>query len=153
MTTTHLLVGDAARRTPNEKRLRWRCQTICTRSRSERRKRRRAPPPRATQARAELEKEITAARATVETGETKVANRWADLQRSWDAHVAKVRERLDSRRAEHDVKRAQKRAEDAEEYASYAAAFAYSTVVEAEYAALDAALARMDAERTATVAL
>ena len=61
--------------------------------------------------------------------------------------MAKVRETLDSRRAEHDVKRAQRRAEDAEEYAAYAVAFAYSAVVEAEYAALDAALARLDAEQ------
>ena len=40
--------------------------------------------------------------------------------------MAKVRERLDSRRAEHDAKRAQRRAEDAEDYAAYAVAFAYS---------------------------
>lgn len=98
------------------------------------------------QARAELEREVTSARATVATGEAKAADRFADLQRSWDTHVAAVRERLDSRRAEHDAKRAGRRADDAEDYAGYAIAFAHSAVVEAEYAALDAALARMDAD-------
>ena len=101
------------------------------------------------QARAELEREVSSARATVSAGEAKAADRWADLQRSWDTHVAQVRERLDSRHAEHDAKRARRRAEDAEDYAAYAIAFAHSAVVEAEYAALDAALARMDADQAA----
>ncbi len=65
--------------------------------------------------RAELEREVSSARATVGTAEAKLTSRWAELQQSWDAHVAKVREALDSRRAEHDVKRAQRRAEDAGE--------------------------------------
>jgi hypothetical protein len=111
-------------------------------------------------ARVDLGREVSSARASAEgrterlresahAGEAKITNRWSDLQRSWDEHVAKVREGLDSRRAEHDVKRAQSRADDAEEYASDAAAFAYSAVVEAEYAALDAVLARMDADQLA----
>ena len=97
-------------------------------------------------ARAELEREVASARLSAGSREAKLAEGWSDLQRSWDAHVAKVRERLDSRRAEHDAKRAQRRAQDAEDYAAYAVAFAHSAVVEAEYAALDAVLARMDAD-------
>lgn len=100
-------------------------------------------------ARGDLEHEVSSARATVAGGEVKVAKGFSDLQRSWETHVATVRERLDSRRAEHDAKRAQRRAEDAEAYAAYAIAFAHSAVVEAEYATLDAALARMDAEQAA----
>ena len=105
---------------------------------------RRERPRRRAKARAELEREVASARLSAGSREVKFAEGWSDLQRSWDAHVAKVRERLDNRRADHDAKRAQRRAEDAEDYAAYAAAFAHSAVVEAEYAALDAVLARMD---------
>ena len=69
------------------------------------------------------------------------------MQRSWNEHISRVREDLDDKRAKHDVHVAQRRADDAEEYASFAADHAYSAVVEAEYAALDALLARMDADQ------
>ena len=69
------------------------------------------------------------------------------MQRSWNEHISRVREDLEDKRAKHDVHVARDRADDAEEYASFAADHAYSAVAEAEYAALDAVLARMDADQ------
>ncbi len=110
------------------------------------------------QARADLEEDVSSARESaqeeaaqlrqdVEAGEERVSGWFADVQRSWDELVAKVRKDVEGKRAEHDVHKANKRAEHAEEYASSTIAFAYSAVVEAEYAVLDATLARMDADQ------
>lgn len=81
-----------------------------------------------------------------------VAARWHDVGRSWNEHLAGVRKRFDDKRAAHDVKSAQKAAERADEDASYAIAYAYSAVVEAEYAVLDAVLAHMEADELASTA-
>ena len=110
------------------------------------------------QARADLEREVSSARASgeaqaeklgqaAEEGNERITGFGSDLQSSWNKHIAKVREDLENRKAEHDVHKAQKRAERAEDYASFEIELAYSAVVEAEYAALDAVLARMDAEQ------
>ncbi len=110
------------------------------------------------QARADLEREVSSARASgeaqaeklrqaAEEGNERITGFGKDLQRSWDEHVAKIREDMESKKAKHDVHMAQTRADDAEAYASYSIDFAYSAVVEAEYAALDAVLARKDAEQ------
>jgi hypothetical protein len=115
------------------------------------------------QARADLEREVSSARTAgeaqaeqlrkaAEEGDERITGFGSDLQRSWNEHIAKVREDLESRKAEHDVHKAQKRAERAEDYASFEIDLAYSAVVEAEYAALDAVLARMDAERLSSEA-
>lgn len=78
------------------------------------------------------------------------ANRdWHDLQRSWGAHLARIRKRVDDRKAEHDLHRAQHRAESAEDDALDAIDFAASAVNEAAYAVLDAILARSEAEELA----
>ena len=64
------------------------------------------------------------------------------MQRWFDVLVAKVRKDVESKRAEHNIHQGRhQRAEHAEEYASSTIAFAYSAVVEAEYAVLDATLA------------
>jgi hypothetical protein len=115
------------------------------------------------QARADLEREVSSARASgdaqaeklrqaADEGDEKITGFGRDLQRSWNEHIAKVREDLESRKAEHDVHKAQRRAERAEDYASFEIDLAYSAVVEAEYAALDAVLARMDAEQLSSQA-
>jgi hypothetical protein len=68
------------------------------------------------------------------------------VQRSWNEQVAQIREDVESKKTELDVHTAQKRAEHTEDDAAFAVEFAYSAVVEAEYAVLDAVLARMDAD-------
>jgi hypothetical protein len=111
-------------------------------------------------ARADLEREVESARAAAqgqaeklrqgaEEGKAKVSGWWTDVQKSWNAHVARVREDVESKKEEHDVHMAQVRADDAEGYASFAVDLAYSAVVEAEYASLDAVLARKEADQMA----
>ncbi len=110
------------------------------------------------EARADLEQDVASARESAqdqadklrqvaEQSKAGISGRLSDVQRSWNEHISRVREDLDDKRAKHDVHVAQRRADDAEAYASFAADHAYSAVVEAEYAALDAVLARMDADQ------
>ena len=109
-------------------------------------------------ARADLEQNVASARESAqdqadklrheaEQGKAAISGRLSDVQRSWNEHISRVREDLDDKRAKHDVHVAQRRADDAEAYASFAADHAYSAIVEAEYSALDAVLARMDADQ------
>jgi hypothetical protein len=88
-------------------------------------------------------------RATAEERRGSISAWWADVQKSWDAHVAEIREHIEAKKEVHDVHVAQRRAENAEADAAFAIEFAYSAVVEAEYAVLDAALARTEAEELA----
>ena len=110
------------------------------------------------EARADLEQNVASARESAqeqadklrqeaETSKAGISGRLSDMQRSWNDHISGVREDLEDKRAKLDVKVAQRRADDAEAYASFATDHAYSAVVEAEYAALDAVLARMDADQ------
>ena len=107
--------------------------------------------------RAEVEKEMAAVRASAEARadklrqdaeehKTKLSVWWHDLQRTWNEHLAKIRDDIEAKRAEHDGDRAQRRAEMAEGDAEFAISFAYAAVEEAEYAVLDATLARMEAD-------
>ena len=71
---------------------------------------------------------------------------WACLTSAGLRHVAKIREDIDTKRAEHDADRAEKIAEKREDDAAFAVQFAYAAIEEAEYAVLDAALARAEAD-------
>lgn len=97
-------------------------------------------------ARAVGDQQAQALRETAAEGRDRIANWWADVQRSWDEGVFKMRADIESRKAEHDAHKAQRRSERAEEEARIAIDFAYSAVAEAEYAIIDAALARMEAD-------
>jgi hypothetical protein len=108
-------------------------------------------------ARTDLESDVSAARASAEAqgeklrenaeaGKDKVSGRWNELQQSWNAHIAAVREDIDERQARHDRAQAEREADTAEDDAAYAIDYAYAAVEEAEYAVLQAALARMDAD-------
>jgi hypothetical protein len=109
---------------------------------------------------AQLQAERDAARAVGEQqaedlhelaaeAEGKVSDRWNDVQRSWSEAMSKVRGDIESRKATLDLHEAESRAKWAEEDAGIAIDFADSAIVEAEYAALDAALARMEADELA----
>jgi Skp family chaperone for outer membrane proteins len=106
---------------------------------------------------ADLEHDIAATRASAQTQADKlraiadeaqgnVSAGWTDLQRSWDEHFTDFRKQVETKKTELDVHVAERRAETAEADARFAVDFAYSAVVEAEYAVLDAALARMEAD-------
>jgi len=111
-------------------------------------------------AKADLEHEVESARAsaqagadelraTAEEGKGSISAWWTDVQKSWDEHMAEVRGHLEAKKEQHDVRVAQRHAENAEADAAFAIDFAYSAVVEAEYAVLDAALARKEADELA----
>ena len=82
-------------------------------------------------------------------GGNRISGWWSDVQNAWHDNVAGARETIGERRAERDVAKAQRRAEDAEGDALFAIDFAYSAIQEAEYATLDAQLARMEADELA----
>ena len=112
-------------------------------------------------AKADLEQEVDSARASAEAGADRlrataeerkgsISAWWTDVQKSWDKHVADVRGHMEAKKEQHDVRVAQRRAENADADADFAIDFAYSAVVEAEYAVLDAALAHMEADELAS---
>jgi hypothetical protein len=113
-------------------------------------------------AKAELEADVKAAndaaqaqaeqlRTKVDADKGKVSDHWSKVQRTWNDHLAHMREDIHDRRAEHDLKKAQRNADGAEEDAVYAIDFAYGAIEEAEYAVLDAVLARTEADELASV--
>jgi hypothetical protein len=115
------------------------------------------------EARADLEREVASARTAAqeqaeklrqaaEEGKAEASGWWTDVQKSWNAQVARVREDVEGKKEKHDVHMARVRADDAEGYASFSIDLAYSAVVEADYAALDAVLARKEADQLAAEA-
>jgi hypothetical protein len=97
-------------------------------------------------ARAVGEQQAEDLRELAEENKGRISDRWADVQRAWDEAIAGVRGDIESKKEEHDLHKAQHRADRAEDDARFAIDFAYSAIVEAEYAVLDAGLARREAE-------
>jgi hypothetical protein len=91
-------------------------------------------------------------RESADAKKDKLSVWWYDMQRAWNEHVAKIRDDVDTKRAEHDVDRAQRRADRKADDAVFAVDFAYSAIEEAEYAVLDAELARVDADEASAAA-
>jgi hypothetical protein len=75
---------------------------------------------------------------------------WREARSSVDAHFATMRDEADERRVERTAKKAEHRAERAEQDAADAIDLALYVLDQAEYAVLDAALARADADDLAT---
>ena len=97
-------------------------------------------------ARARGEEQAEDLHAVAEKGQEQISDAWKEMQITWNHATAALREDVESRKAEHDLRKAEGRADRAEEDARFAIDFAYSAIVEAEYAALDAALARVEAD-------
>jgi hypothetical protein len=94
-------------------------------------------------ARREAETNAEALRDSADAGAAEVSAWWIDVSRSWDEHLAKVRNHVDQKIAEHDLNTAKRDAEQANAYAAYLIDYCYAAVQEAEYAVLDATLAQM----------
>jgi hypothetical protein len=92
------------------------------------------------------EEQAKALSETAEEGKGRISDRWEGVQEAWNQAIAKVREDMEGRKTEHDLHKAQRRADSAEDDARFAIDFAYSAIGEAEYAVLDASLARMEAD-------
>ncbi len=75
-----------------------------------------------------------------------VRSGWADIKRRIDERLAAARTKIQERKAERDVNRAERRAQDAEDDAADAIAFANYVLDQAEYAVVDAVLARASAD-------
>ena len=86
-------------------------------------------------ARADLQREVDTAR-----------EQQTDMRTSVRGHLAAIRERIDDKKAEHDLAQAQRDADEAQYDALYAIDYAYGAIEEAESLVLDAELARMDAD-------
>ena len=85
----------------------------------------------------------------IDQGKDTVSSWWANVQRSWSEQMAAMHKDIDDKRTAHDVKTALRHADSADEDAAFAIELAYGAVVEAEYAVLDAALARVQADELA----
>jgi hypothetical protein len=71
---------------------------------------------------------------------------WNEVQSDWDQHIQRLRERMDAKKAELDAKSAESDAEWAEADAYDAVQFAATAITEAQYATLDAVMARRKAD-------
>lgn len=87
-------------------------------------------------ARVELEQDVSAAQADAqasaeqlrqlaEANEGKVSSWWDDTQRSWNQHIAAIREHVEAKKTEHDLDRAERRADVAEDDAAFAIDFVF----------------------------
>ncbi len=86
-----------------------------------------------------IEASAAAAKENVRSG-------WADIRNRIDKQLAGARMKLEERKAEMDVNRAERRAQAAEDDAADAIALAVYVLDQAEYAVVDAALARASAD-------
>lgn len=75
---------------------------------------------------------------------------WTAARQNWNEHIAEIRRKADTEKAQLDLRRAQHRADLREDDAVAAVDFALQAVEEAEYEVLDAILARAEANEMAT---
>ena len=80
----------------------------------------------AEKARASAQERAKKLRQSAEANKNKLSVGWYDLQRTWNEHIAKIRDDIESKRAEHDVDRAERRAEHRADDAEFAVEFAYA---------------------------
>jgi hypothetical protein len=106
---------------------------------------------RVAKARSEAERQAEQLHATTIAAEQDATDRWAQVQADWKDHVRTMRAHVQDKQTARDAKRTDKRAAYAEDYAEAAVAMAIAAIEEAEYAVLDATLARADAEAKTVV--
>ena len=98
------------------------------------------------QARASAQAQGDELRKSAEASKGQISAWWDSVQRSWDDHLAAVRNNVGDARAAMDLRSAERAADQADDDASFAIDYAYAAIEEAEYAVLDAELAHMDVE-------
>jgi hypothetical protein len=96
--------------------------------------------------RAAAQRQAEELREAADAGRGKISDWWNDAQSNWNQHVAKVQETIESKKAELDLADAERNADNAEADAYFAIDYAYAAIGEAEYAVLDAVLARKQAD-------
>jgi hypothetical protein len=100
-------------------------------------------------ARESADDRAAALRAKSQDAADDVERQWQEVQADWDDHVKRIRARIAAKRAAHDAKVAERDAEWAEADAVDAIYYASAAIEEAQYAVLDAVLARKNADVTA----
>jgi hypothetical protein len=75
---------------------------------------------------------------------------WGETQRAWNEHLEAAHRNADGKVRVIDLRLAQRNAHDAELNAAFAIDYAYAAIEEAEFAALDAARARAEADEMAS---
>ena len=78
-----------------------------------------------------------------------VSKRWTAIRQDWHDHIAQIQSKVDTQKQELDLDRAEHRAAWAEADALAAVDFAYLAIEDAEWAVLDAVLARAEADELA----
>jgi hypothetical protein len=105
------------------------------------------------QAKSEAAEDLAAARADMTTdvaeARARMKAQWDAVRSSVDQRFAAMRADADERRKERDVRKMQHHADVAEQEAADAINLALYVIDEAEYAIVDAVLAREDAEKLA----
>ena len=101
------------------------------------------------EARKSADKQSAELQAKAEEASDRASSGWKQIQDDWNAHVARVRQRIDHKKAELDRNEAELDAEYAESDAADAIDFAAASIDEAQYAVLDAILARANADAVA----
>ena len=74
------------------------------------------------------------------------SQRWSAIRQNWNDHIAEIQKKVDTDKREQKADRAQFRASLAEDDALEAIDFAYLAIEDAEWAVLDAGLARKEAD-------
>jgi hypothetical protein len=100
--------------------------------------------------RAELSAAVDGATAQAAEVKGDVDSKWQDLRGALDARFAAIRGNVEERRFERDLRRAEHRADVAEQDAADAVDFALYVLDQAEYAVVEAVLARADADEMAS---
>jgi hypothetical protein len=100
--------------------------------------------------RQEIESTVDSEVKEFEAATADVRSWWADTKGSIERQVAAMRADLEKRKAEHRKERAQRLADMAEDDAAAAVALATYCLNAAEWAVVDAALARAEADELAT---
>ena len=102
------------------------------------------------EARKKADERAAVLRAKSEEVPDSAERQWHQVQSDWDGHVKRIRERMDAKKDAFDVKIAEHDAEWTEADAIDAVDFASAAIEEAQYAVLDAVLARRKADVMAT---
>ena len=100
----------------------------------------------ATEARKSADDSAANLQLAADTAGDEVTNWWNGVQVAWSARAQKVRDDIQDKNDEKNAHRATRRADRADADADAAVLFALFAIEEAEYAVLDAALARMEAD-------
>jgi len=96
-----------------------------------------------------MEKEAKDLRSSANATRSEAHTWWAEMSVHIEERRAKMRVDIDQRRAERKVDKAQRNADDAEDYAAGLVSLAAYVIDAAEYAVVDAALARGEADELA----